>query len=192
LTYENLAQALRIPFPTPRNPNRIAMTVEFFPEEGMYHWDGHRAHDVRLSPAETKKRKGICPRCGAKVTVGVLHRVDDLADRPDNFQDPKRPPYKSLVPLMEIIGESLNVGKLTKTVEKVYDQLVDAVGPEFKILLEAELKDLAAATDPRVVEAIKRVRQGKLEITPGYDGVYGTVKIFSAADRQKIGQSKLF
>lgn len=191
-TYENLAQALHIPFPTTQDPNRIATTVEFFPEEGMYHWDGHRAHDVRLAPAETKRRKGICPKCGAKVTVGVLHRVDDLADRPDSYRDPKRPPYKSLVPLMETIGEALDVGKLTKTVEKVYDQLVNSIGPEFKILLDADLKDIAAVTDPRVVEAIKRVREGKLEITPGYDGVYGTVKIFSAADRQKIGQSKLF
>ena len=158
----------------------------------MYHWDGHRAHNVRMSPAETRKAKGICPKCGMKVTVGVMHRVDKLADRPESYQGKGRPPYTSLVPLMEIIGEAFGVGKLTKTVAAEYERLTQHVGNEFTILLDADEKALSGAADPRVVEGIKRVRSGKLQITPGYDGVYGIVKIFSDAERKEIGQSSLF
>lgn len=192
MTFANYAKALRVPFPTAKDPNRIAMTVEFFPEEGMYHWDGHRAHSVRLSPSETKKRKGLCPNCGSKVTVGVMHRVDDLADRPETYTDPNRPPYKKLVPLMEIIGEALDVGKLTKTVETAYNAITKTVGPEFSILLDADLKKVAEVADPRVTEALRRVREGQLKIEPGYDGVYGTVHIFSDKERKDLGQKSLF
>ncbi len=191
LTYKNLAQAIHTPFPTDRDQNRIAMTIEFFPEEGMYHWDGHRSHNLRLAPAETKKHKGLCPKCGTQVTVGVMHRVDKLADRPDSYDDPRRPAFKRLVPLAEIIGETLDKGKLTKGVQAEYDRIVKHFGSEFTVLLDASLADISAASTPTMAEAVKRVREGRLHIEPGYDGVYGTVHIFSEADRAVFGQSKL-
>lgn len=191
-TYANYAKALHVPFPTNRDPNRIAMTVEFHPEEGMYHWDGHRAHDLRLSPAETRKLKGVCPKCGGKLTIGVAHRVDKLADRPEGYTPKNRPPFKRLVPLAEIIGEALDLGKLTKTVDTEYRGMISNFGSEFNILLSVPLAELAKQTQPIIVEAIKRVREEQLHVTPGYDGTYGIVSIFTDAERKKHGQSSLF
>ncbi len=194
-SFAAVAQALRIPFPTEKDPNRILTTVEFFPEEGMYHWDGHRAHDIRWSPDETKQHNGICPVCGQKVTVGVMNRVEELADRPAGYQDNRRPPFRRMVPLSEIIGEALGVGKLSKSVTKEYDQLLAQTGSEFVTLLDTPLEQLRAVTLPRIVEGIARVREGKLHITPGYDGVYGTVHVFSEqemAAAASAGQASLF
>lgn len=190
-TYANYTKALRIPFPKATDPNRIIETVEFFPEEGMYHWDGHRAHDLRMSPAETRRVKGICPRCGGKLTIGVAHRVDLLADRPEGYVAKGRPPFRRLVPLAEIIGEALGLGKLTKTVDTEYRSIVQRFGSEFNVLLNIPIADLTGI-NPAVVEGIRRVREGKLHILPGYDGTYGVVKIFTDDERKSVGQSSLF
>jgi uncharacterized protein (TIGR00375 family) len=191
ISFSNFVRALHVPFPTERDQNRILETIEFFPEEGMYHWDGHRSHNIRLSPSETKKRQGLCPRCGTKVTVGVMHRVENLSDRPEGYDNPKRPRFKKIIPLAEVIGEALDVGKLTKTVQKEYDRLIATFGSEFKILLDVPVSDLKATAQPGVVEGIQRVREGKLHIEPGYDGVYGTVHIFTDKERKQIGQASL-
>ncbi len=191
VTFANYLAALRIPRPTEADPNRIVSTIEFFPEEGMYHWDGHRSHGVRLAPAETKRLQGKCPQCQTKVTVGVAHRVENLADRPDSYTDRSRPPFRKIIPLAEIIGEVLGVGKLTKTVEREYDRLIGAFGSEFAILLDVPLGDLKAQASPGLVEGIRRVRAGELHIEPGYDGVYGTVHIFTDDERASVGQAKL-
>lgn len=190
----NMQRALKIPFPKPTDPNRLLMTVEFFPEEGMYHWDGHRAHNVRWSPEETKRHSGVCTVCGQKVTVGVMNRVEELANRPAGYQPQGRPPFRHMVPLAEIIGEALGVGKLTKSVAKEYDALIQQAGSEFAALLDAPLGDLAGMTQPRIAEGIRRVREGKLDIVPGYDGVYGTVKVFreNEASTSVPGQRTLF
>ncbi len=173
--------------------NRIAFTIEFFPEEGMYHWDGHRNCKTRWSPRDTKQHKGICPVCGKKVTVGVMNRVETLTQRPQGFNPGNRPPFKSLVPLAEIIGEALGVGKLSKSVAAEYDRLVNVGKSEFNILLNIPEKELRAITQPMVAEGVMRVRAGKLQITPGYDGTYGIIKVFSDAERAKpVGQSSLF
>ena len=191
-SFSSLRNAMHIPFPTAHEVDRIAMTVEFFPEEGKYHWDGHRLCKIRWAPEETKKHKGLCSICGKPVTVGVMNRVDELAKRPVDFTDDRRPSFKHMVPLAEIIGDALGVGKLTKTVAKEYDALVGNAGSEFSVLLETPAGDLERMTTPKIAEGIRRVREGQITIHPGYDGEYGTVKIFSDNEPQLTEQSSLF
>lgn len=186
-TYANFRTALT----TPAATNRIAATYEFFPEEGKYHWDGHRDCGVRWSPAETQKHAGVCPKCKRAVTVGVMNRVAKLADRPETYQPTNRPPYHSLIPLDEIIADALGVKSATKKVMAAYDELIETVGNEFNILLDAPAEQLHTATLPRIAEAILRVREKKVEILPGFDGEYGTIKIFRGKDDATGGQAKL-
>lgn len=193
LTYDNVVDALKsqAAIVDRRKPkNSIASTIEFFPEEGKYHWDGHRSHEVRLSPAETKKLKGICPKCGTRLTVGVEHRVDTLADRPEGYQPTNRPPFQRFIPLEEIIAEALGQHPGTKRVTELYARMTKEAN-EFKILRELSPDAIKEIADPLIAEGINRVRQEKLDINPGYDGVFGTIHIFSEKDRQTIGQSKL-
>lgn len=194
LSYDAIADALKsqAAIADGKKPkNRIVSTIEFYPEEGKYHWDGHRDHNIRWSPQETKKSGGKCPKCGTKVTIGVEHRVDLLADRPQGFKPDNRPPYHSMIPLEEIIAEALNVNPGTKRVGAIYERMTREAS-EFDILLHFTAEQLRAIADPLIVEGVERVRSGKVEITPGYDGVYGTIHIFSDADRKKIGQVSLF
>lgn len=188
LSYDSLIEAIKR-----KNPDEFLYTVEFYPEEGKYHYDGHRACNVRMTPEETKKQGKKCPVCGKPVTVGVMNRVDELADRPVGYT-PERPiPFKNLVPLDEIIAESLDMGTASKKVKDEYQKLLEKGGTEFAILVDASFEDLKNATRPEIVEGIRRVREGKLHIDPGYDGEYGTVTIFNDADRKVIEtQSSLF
>jgi len=140
-----------------------------------------------LSPAETKKYNGICPRCGRPLTVGVLNRVEQLADRPEGFQPENAIPYKSLIPLKEIIAEVLGIGDSTKEVESEYQKLISQFGSEFDILLNVSVPDLKSLTSPEIAEAISRVREGKVKVIPGYDGVYGKIKIFSEEEKKEVG-----
>ncbi len=172
--------------------NRITETLEFFPEEGKYHLDGHAKCKQRLTPAQTKKNHGICPVCKKPLTIGVLNRVEKLADREEGFIDAKRPPFRTLVPLEETIGEVLDVGPASKKVQALYHQLAQKFEGEFNVLLEAPIKNLAGYAGEPVAEAIQRVRTGKVRVEGGYDGIFGTVKIFSAADRKKHEQAALF
>lgn len=158
--------------------NKIAYTVEFFPEEGRYHWDGHRNCNIRYSPAETKKHKGICPVCKKPLTIGTLNRVSKLADRPEGYQANNRPTFKSLVPLREIIAECLDLGVNTKGVAAEYESMIRLGKNELNILLELPLDEIKKITTPTIFEAIKKVRTGNIYIQPGYDGEYGTVKVF--------------
>lgn len=188
LSYPAILEAIK-----QRDPQKFLYTIEFFPEEGRYHYDGHRKCDIVLNPKETKKYNGLCPVCGRPLTVGVLYRVEELADRPEGFKPENAIPYKSLIPLGEIIAESLGVGVGTKRVEKHYKELVGAFNSEFDILLSVSASDLKSQTLPEIAEAISRVRQGKVQIEPGYDGVYGKVRIFSKGEKGKIsGQKSLF
>ncbi len=166
-------------------------TIEFFPEEGKYHYDGHASCGVRSSPVETKKHDGVCPSCKKGMTVGVMSRVEELADRSED-EARARTNHRSIVPLEIVIGEALGRGRATKGVDAIYEKLIREVANEFKILLDVSLNELAKAAPPEVVEAIARVRAGKLFIEPGYDGVYGTVRIFSPAERQAAQQTALF
>jgi uncharacterized protein (TIGR00375 family) len=152
-------------------------TIEFFPENGKYHADGHRACGVRLSPQETIAHDYRCPVCGKKVTVGVLHRVEKLADRPEGFRSPGAPPFFSIIPLVEIIAEVLRVGPTSKKVQRAYFSMLDLLGNEFTILLDTPLEEIASAESPAMAMAIGNMRQGIVQIQPGYDGEFGKVRI---------------
>ncbi len=172
---------------------KFLYTIEFFPEEGKYHFDGHRICGIKLSPQETKKYNGICPVCGKPLTIGVLNRVEELADREEGFKPEGAVPFKSLVPLEEIIADVLSQGTGTKEVEKEYKNLIEKFGSEFNILLEATKETLEAVTLPEIAEGIIRVREGKVIREPGYDGVYGKIKIFSKEEVKNLSkQATLF
>jgi len=158
--------------------NGYAGTVEFFPEEGKYHLDGHRKCGVRLSPSETRQCEGLCPVCGKKLTVGVMNRVDELADRPDGFEPEGRERFRSLVPLCEVISEIRGVGEKSKRVQKAYEELISRVGSELYILEQAPIEDIRNAGAPVLAEAIQRMREGRVIRDAGYDGEYGTIHLF--------------
>lgn len=162
-----------------KDKTRFLYTIEFFPEEGKYHIDGHRNCNVRLQPSETKRLNGICPQCKRSLTKGVLYRVEELADRSDGFIPENAIPYKSLVPLEEIIAEAKGILKTSKQVEKEYAAIVRKGQTEFDILLKMSEQELKSALPGRVAEGIIRVRNKQLDINPGYDGEYGTIKIFN-------------
>ena len=168
-------------------------TIEFFPEEGKYHYDGHRACGVSLSPRETIKHNYLCPVCGKKVTVGVMHRVEKLADREGGIRPSGALPFHSLIPLREIIAETIRIGVNSKAVNSEYFNLIEKLGNEFEILIEASLDDVERAGSPMLREAISRMRSRNVHIAPGYDGEYGRIKILDDVKRKKIkGPTTLF
>jgi len=164
-------------------------TVEFFPEEGKYHLDGHRACDVRMTPEETREAGGKCPACGKKPTIGVQHRVDALADRPEGYRLDGAAGFKSFVQLPEILGEIAGVGPKSKSVTAQASALVERFGPELGILGDVPLDDLAAGAPSIVAEAIGRLRRGEVRREAGYDGVYGTIRLF---DPDELAGAALF
>jgi len=159
-------------------------TVEFFPEEGKYHYDGHRDCQVRWHPKETLAHNGICPKCGKPVVVGVMSRVEELADNPEGRKSPKAKPYYSLIPLLEIIAEARGVGVNSKNVTNDFFAILGKLGNEMYILRDAPLADIKRHGGSLLAEGVKRVREGKVAIAAGYDGEYGTIKIFSEKERQ--------
>ncbi len=152
-------------------------TVEFFPEEGKYHLDGHRACGVRLSPQETRALQGKCPVCGKRLTVGVEHRVEDLACRQPGSSRENRKPFAKLVPLATVLSTCLGRGEQTKTVQAAYERLLSQLGTEFSILREAPVETIAAVAGEPVAQGISLLRQGKATWQPGFDGVYGTLSL---------------
>jgi len=178
LNYQSIIKAIKIGGGSPSANLRMIYTVEFFPEEGKYHFDGHRNCNVCFSPQESKKYNNICPNCRKPLTIGVLNRVEELADRPDSFKPENAIPFKSLVPLTKIISDALGVLSETKQVKEEYEKLIRELNNEFNILLDASESELKKVTLSEIVEGIIRVRQGKVFQEPGYDGVYGKIKIF--------------
>lgn len=152
-------------------------TIEFFPEEGKYHYDGHRLCGICLSPEETIKNSYLCPVCGKKVTIGVMHRVEKLADRPEGFKPKNAPIHHSLIPLSEVIADTLKAGTNTKKVESEYLKLLSSLGNEFRILMESALSDIEKAGSLTLSDAISKMRSGKVHIAPGFDGEYGKISI---------------
>ena len=161
-------------------------TVEFFPEEGKYHFDGHRKCKTRMAPRETIEQDGLCPVCGKGVTVGVMSRVEQLADRAEAKKPKRARPFHSLVGLDVAMGQVVGQGPNTKKVRQLCHRLLERIGPEFTILMDADTKILAAAGGPLVAEAVSRIRKGRLEIQAGYDGEFGKVCIFAKGEREKI------
>ena len=189
LSYKAIIETLK-----KKDRKRFLSTIEFFPEEGKYHFDGHRNCNVRFSPPETKAHNSRCPKCGRQLTVGVMNRVDELADRPQGFTPPDAVPFKNSVPLAEIIAEAKQKGPETQGVMEEYRKAIGYFGNEFKILFDVSEKELTSRLNEKTVEAIMRVRKGELIIEPGYDGVYGTVKIFKEEElkQQSAKQLELF
>ncbi len=183
LSYPSIYRAL-----SDKNDPGLSATIEFFPEEGKYHYDGHRACGVRWHPKETKAHQGICSGCGKPVTVGVMARVDDLADCAEGRKSPRARKYHSIIPLPEVIGESMDVGPSSKAVQQMYMGMLSKLGSEFHILMDASVKAIAKASSSYIAEAISRMRQGKVNIAAGYDGEFGHINIFSEEERQTIDQ----
>lgn len=185
LSYKGITEAIR-------TKKGFLGTVEFFPEEGKYHYDGHRACQVRLSPKETIKRNYLCPVCGKRVTVGVMHRVEVLADRKEGFKPPQAIPYKSIIPLQEIIAEINNTSTQSKGVLNFYFKAINNLGSEFHILLTKNLSEIEKFNES-LAEAIDRVRKCKISVEPGYDGEYGKIKVFGKPSfENEKGQKLLF
>lgn len=173
-----------------KDPKRFLYTLEFFPEEGKYHFDGHRLCGKSFSPKETKKYNGICPVCGKPLTIGVLYRVDELADREEGVKPEGAIPFKNLIPLEEIIADALGVLPGGKLVAEKYQNLIKTFGNEFNVLLEVTAEELKKAVSSEIAEGIIRVREQKVSILPGYDGVYGKINIFSKEERDKTDSQK--
>lgn len=161
-------------------------TIEFFPEEGKYHYDGHRACKVRLHPRETADAQGACPVCGKPVTTGVMSRVEALADHPQGRRGLRARPYFNLVPLEEVIAESRGVGCQSKQVRQAWFEMISRLGPELEILMERPLADIAAVGGDVLAEGIRLMREGKIMIQPGYDGEYGVIRIFDEPRRKNV------
>jgi uncharacterized protein (TIGR00375 family) len=170
-------------------------TVEFFPEEGKYHLDGHRKCEVRLSPKETLAHGGLCPVCGQPLTIGVEHRVDVLADRSEAQAVPPRTAgaVSSLVPLPEILSELTASGAASRTVARGYDQAISKLGPELPILQSVPVEDIAHAGSSILAEAIARLRSGHVIRDAGYDGEYGVIRLFEENELKRLtGGALLF
>lgn len=181
--YKEITTALK-----KKDKKKFLYTVEFYPQEGKYHYDGHRNCNARVSPKEAIKNRNLCPVCGRKITVGVMHRVEELADRPEGFAPDDAVPFKNMIPLSQIIADARGVGEQSVAVEREYALLVNKCGSEFNILLRMGEDDLKAQLPERIAEGIIRVRNGKVDILAGYDGEYGKIKIF---DREEKGEEQL-
>lgn len=186
LDYKTIREVLRT-----KDKKRFLYTIEFFPEEGKYHFDGHRLCETRLSPEETMKYRGICPKCGKKVTVGVMNRVNQLADRPQGFKPENAIPFRNLIPFDEIIAEARGVGKGSVVVGREYQTYIAKFGTEFEILLRASKEDLLRNLPPRVAQGVLRVREGKVNIKAGYDGEYGIISIFGDEEKEEKLEKQL-
>jgi uncharacterized protein (TIGR00375 family) len=180
LSFDSIIKTIR-----DKNPKTFLYTIEFFPEEGKYHLDGHRDHDYSSWPEETKKNNGICPECGKKLLRGVMHRVDDLGDREYGFIPQRSIPFKSIIPLEEIIAETFGVGTASKKVLEQYEAIVKHHS-EFDILLELSEQEITTMSSSAIAQSITRVREGKVHIEPGYDGVFGKIQIYSPEEREKL------
>ncbi|MEN2993834.1 MAG: endonuclease Q family protein [Thermodesulfovibrio sp.] len=185
LSYKSITEAIK-------TKKGFLGTVEFFPEEGKYHYDGHRVCGVRLSPKETIKRNYLCPVCGKKVTVGVMHRVELLSDRKEGFKPPQALPYKSIIPLPELVAEINNSSVQSRKVFDIYMKAISKLGSEYEILLNKKISEIEKF-DLKLSEAIEKMRLGKVIVEPGYDGQYGKIKVFGEPEDFNIkGQITLF
>ena len=183
LDYREIIETIR-----KKDRRKFLFTIEFFPEEGKYHYDGHRQCGVIFSPSQTKANHFLCPHCQKKLTVGVMHRVEELSDRPAGFIPKNAIPSIHLIPLEEVIAEALGHRIGTKAVETEYERLVAKGGSEFHLLLEATPDELMTYVPEKIVEGIILMRQGKVSIIPGHDGVYGKINLFP--ERKEGGESK--
>ncbi len=177
LTYRSVFDAIRH-----KDRSRFLFTIEVDPSYGKYHFTGHKKCGVSVPPKKARRLGNRCPKCGKKLTVGVLQRVEELADRPEGYVPPNAIPYKRLLPLYEVISFSTGINRLyAKSVLAMQDRLIGAFGDELTVLLQTTEEELARVAPPRVARAIVASREGKVKVVPGYDGVYGS-PVFKASD----------
>lgn len=181
MSYAGMYDALRS-----RDPARFTGTIEFHPEEGKYHLDGHRKCGVCCTPAQTRAAGGLCHVCGRKLTVGVLNRVESLADRSEHDDAPSGPPHEYLIPLEEVISCCVGVGPRSKKVQRIYHDLLQHLGPELEILRHVAPERIAACGQPLVAEGVRRMRAGRVSITAGFDGEFGAVGVFTPDERRQL------
>lgn len=167
-----------------KDKSRFLFTIEFFPEEGKYHFDGHRNCGVSMSPAESIKIKNICPKCHKPMTLGVLHRVYELKDR-DNFDKDNFIPYKSVVPLMELISQALDKTENSKVVQDEYSKIIGRFENEFNVLIFLPIDEMVGKIDERIVKLIKNMRDGKVITKPGFDGEFGKIEVVFEKEKEK-------
>ncbi len=184
MSYKSILEVLK-----KKDKKKFLYTIEFFPEEGKYHYDGHRSCEVRLSPSETKKNKNICPKCKRPLTIGVMNRVLELADRPEGFVPENSIPYKKMIPLAEIIADTLGVGDASKAVSAEYRAIIPRLGTELEVLMEVSEDKLLKELPIKIAKAIVNVRNGNVNILPGFDGEYGEIEILKEKD--SIGEKQL-
>ena len=186
LSYEGLLKAIQ-------TGEGLEGTIEFFPEEGKYHYDGHRKCHLCLSPAQTKEYQGRCPVCGRKLTIGVEHRVEELADRPRGFVRKNAKAFESLMPLPELIAQATGHSAASARTEKIYGEMLKNLGPEFEILRSVPVEDIQKQAGYFIGEGVRRLREGQVERHPGFDGEYGTIKLFRGSELEDTqGQISLF
>lgn len=186
LSYEGLYRAIQ-------TGEGLGGTIEFFPEEGKYHMDGHRKCNLCLTPSETMKYGGRCPVCGRKITIGVSHRIEELADRAEGYVKPGAKLFERLVPLPEVLGASQGHSATSVKVQREYQRLLTELGPEFEILRNIPSEDIRRVAGSRVAEGICRLRNGQVERIPGFDGEYGVIRLFSADELNNTeGQMNFF
>jgi uncharacterized protein (TIGR00375 family) len=172
LDYFSIAAAIKN-----RDPQKFLYTIEFFPEEGKYHLNGHRNCGISLTPEESAKTNNLCPKCGRPMTIGVLNRIRELADQPEGYRPEGAIPYKSLVPLQEVIADVLGVLVPNSKVKNEYEKLVKNFYGEFSVLLGPSVADLEKVTLPEIAQGIVDAREGRVQLVAGYDGVFGHVKV---------------
>jgi uncharacterized protein (TIGR00375 family) len=190
LSYKGLVGAIRS-----KDPARFLYTVEFFPEEGKYHFDGHRKCGVLLSPRESLAHDDLCPVCGKKLTIGVAHRIEELADRDDIRDAGLRVPFKNLLPLNEIIAAACDKTAECRSVWDTYFKFIREFGNEHRILTEVPIADLGRLAPEKVGQGVERMRKGLVKIAPGHDGEYGIIRLFDGvedAGGPGAGQMSLF
>ncbi len=186
LSYEAVREAVQ-------TGKGLAGTIEFFPEEGKYHYDGHRKCGICLAPPETEKYGGICPVCGRKLTIGVSHRIEQLADRAEGYVRKDGAYYESLVPLPEMISASSGYSPASVKVQREYENMLKRLGPEFSILREIPLEEIRSVSGILISEGIGRLREGKVTRIPGFDGEYGIIRLFTPQEADRLsGQLSLF
>lgn len=185
LSYHDIVQGIK------RNDSRLAGTIEFFPAEGKYHEDGHRSCNVHFTPAETKQHNGICPVCSKPVTIGVQYRVDELAQSTLSTKIQHTKTVEYIIPLIEILAEMNGVKSATKSVQHEYEKIYSTLGNEFSVLRTLSIDDIESQGFPELAHTIQRMRIGDVYIESGYDGVYGTVRLFSHENERNNLQQRL-
>ena len=187
--YKSLIEAIKS-----KDPGKFEHTIEFFPEEGKYHYDGHRKCQVIFSPEETIQHRFICPQCGKRLTIGVMHRIKELADRNFGEKIPGKIPFRNLIPLNEIIAQALNKSSGCQSVWDLYFRLIHEFGNEHKILTDVAISDLNHINPERLSQGINRMRKGQVRIIPGHDGEFGKIFLFQEdeTDENSQGQLNLF